>query len=936
MTRKTLDRSALGRRTLARPTLGVAVAVVLASVPLAAVAAPSGADNGRGTTLHVAQDGSAPYSTVQAAVDAVPSGNAKPVTIVIAAGTYVGTVNVPADKPKISFIGATGDPKDVVITENHYAGMLDASGNGYGTEGSATMTLSAVDTTVAGISVANAYDPVLHRNDPGGQAVALRTTGDRIGLYNDRITGRQDTLYLDTASPTTTARVYVRDTYVAGSVDFIFGRATAVFDHDTIDSVDVGYVTAANTELDNPYGFLFTKSTFVGETKDGVIALGRPWHHTGDPAPFASVVVRDSKLGAQIADHPWTGMSGWSWVSARYFEYDNSGPGATSGPDNLYRPQLTDKQAKDYTPQKYLSGSDHWAPWGYEIPRVTTAQKTCLPESYGAAPDGKTDDTAAIQKALDACANGGRVSFAGGSYLSGPVKVADKETVELIRGSVLLGTTDASAYPVSGSHLAPLIDVTDRTNVTLTGGGTIDGQGSPWWDTIKAEKAAGKDLSPRPGLLSLTGSKHVIVDTLTMKDAPNSHVSMHSVSDVAVTGVTISSPSDSPNTDGVDIWSSSNVTVSRSSISDGDDDIALDSSDSPTTGITVTENRIGAGHGLSIGSYTGGGINDVRFADNSLVGTSTGVRIKTARDRGGEISGITYDHLAMTNVSTAIGITAYYPKVPSDGDPTQPVTATTPNIHDIVVSNVSAIGSDVAGQLVGVPEQPLTAISLQGVTIAATTGLTIRNATVSADAATSITVTSGAPVILQSGASYNRETPAPPAQLENLAAAFNDIGTGTAGAPGDLDGAGRYLTRDSLATSGLTPGATVKHGAFAFTWPSAAAGTADNVATAGQTVLLSGSGTQLGFLGLATNGNQSGTVTVHYTDGTTSTATVSFSDWWHTTPSAGDEAVASTKSSDGHTVGIFAFAVTLTVGKAVSAVDLPSNAKLHVFDLVVA
>lgn len=922
-------------RTLVRQALGAAAALALASAPFTAIALPVAGHGNSGKTLYVAQDGSAPYATVQAAVDAVASGNSTPVTIAIAAGTYVGTVDVPADKPKISFVGATGDPSDVVITENHYAGMLDPSGKGYGTEGSATMTVEADDTTLTGITVANAYDPVLHRDDPGGQAVALRTTGDRIALYNDRVTGRQDTLYLDTKSPTTTARVYVRDTYVSGTVDFIFGRATGVFDHDTIDSVDGGYVTAASTELDNPYGFLFTNSSFVGESDKGSVALGRPWHHTGDPAPFASVVVRDSTLGAQIADHPWTGMSGWSWVSARYYEYDNSGPGATSGPDNLYRPQLTDKQAQDYTPRLYLAGSDHWAPWGYDAASVTTEQKICTPEQYGGTPNGPTDDTAAIQKALDACAGGGRVSLAGGKYLSGPVKVADKETVEIVKGSTLLASQDVGAYPPSGSHLTPLIDVSNAGNVTLTGGGTIDGQGLPWWNTIKAEKKAGETLSPRPGLLSITDANHVIVDTLTLTDAPNSHVSMHGVTDAAVTGVTISSPSDSPNTDGIDIWSSTNVTVSRSSISDGDDNIALDSSDSLTSHIAVVENRIGAGHGLSIGSYTGGGISDVRFAENSLVGTTTGMRIKTARDRGGEISGVTYDHLAMTNVPTAIAITAYYPKVPADGDPAQPVTATTPNIHDVVISNVSAVGSDVAGQLVGVPERPLTAISLHNVNIAATTGLTIRNATVTADDATKITVQSGQPVILESNASYNGQASVPPKTLPSLAAAFNNIGTGTAASPGNLDGSGRYLTRDSLAAAGLTPGATVKHGAFTFTWPKADVGSNDNVATAGETVLLTGTGTQLGFLGLAAHGNQTGTVTITYTDGTSSSGTIGFSDWWHTTPSAGDEAVASATSSDGHTVGIFSASVPLTAGKTVASVELPTNANIHVFGMAI-
>ncbi|GAA5195752.1 pectinesterase family protein [Microbacterium jejuense] len=915
---------------LALPALGIASAAVLASLAPAAHAAPATPPQ----TLYVAQDGSAAYRTVQAAVDAVPRGNTGAVTIVIAAGTYVGTVVIPADKPRISLIGATGDPTDVVITENHYAGMLDPSGKGFGTEGSATMTIAADDTTLNNLSVVNGYDPVLHRDDPGGQAVAMRTTGDRIALYNDRLIGRQDTLYVDTPTPTDVSRVYVRDSYIAGTVDFIFGRATAVFDHDTIDSVAGGYVTAANTDLGNPHGFLFTGSTFTGETDAGAVALGRPWHHTGDPAPFAAVVVRDSTLGAHISDRPWVDMSGWSWVSARYFEYRNTGDGATSGPDNLYRPQLTDQQAKQHTPQKYLAGDDHWAPWGYTVPAVSTAQQVCVPEQFGAVADGTTDVTASIQQALDACAGGGRVSLAGGRYVSGPVRVADHETVEVVRGSTWLATTDVGAYPASGSHLTSLIDVDGVSGVTLTGGGTIDGQGAPWWATITAQKAAGQPLSPRPGLLSISDADGITLDTLTLKDAPNSHVSLHGVLDSQVTGVTISAPADSPNTDGIDIWSSSGITVSRSSISDGDDNIALDSAPGePTTGITVVDNRIGAGHGLSIGSYTGGGISDVRFGNNSLIGTTTGVRIKTARDRGGEITGITYDHLAMTDVDTAIGITSYYPKVPADGDPAQPVTATTPNIHDVIISAVSAIGSDAAGQIVGLPEQPLSAISLQSVVIAAKTGLSLRNAAVAGDAATAITVTSGQPFVFESNATYNGEGAPAPTGLAALSEAFDNVGTGTTAAPGDLDGGGRYVTRESAAAAGLAPDATVTQGAYTFTWPAAEAGRPDNATAGGETILLPGSGSTIGFLGLATSGNQTGAVTVRYTDGTTSSATLSFSDWWRPAPAAGDTAVATVVSNEGRKVGVFCATVPVDAGRTVAAVTLPDNAKIHIFDL---
>jgi len=287
------------------------------------------------------------------------------VTILVDKGVYREVVSIPADKPDIRLRGATGNPADVVISYENAAGTpMPGGGGGYGTAGSATMTVNANDFTAENLSVVNAFDAAAN---PGvaAQAVAVRTVGDRIAFYHTRILGHQDTLYLDEPSTTVTSRVYLRDSYVAGTVDFIFGGAVTVFEHCTIDALDRGstttngYITAASTQLRQRYGFLFTHSTFTSTATARTYYLGRPWHHSGDPLAIAQVVIRDSTLGAHVKDQPWTDMSGWSWVAARFDEYHNAGPGAGTG---LFRPQLTDEQAPRYTPASYLGGDDHWSP----------------------------------------------------------------------------------------------------------------------------------------------------------------------------------------------------------------------------------------------------------------------------------------------------------------------------------------------------------------------------------------------------------------------------------------------------------------------------------------------------------------------------------------------------------------------------------------------
>ncbi|MCK2220064.1 pectinesterase family protein [Actinomadura sp. ATCC 31491] len=315
------------------------------------------------TVIVVAADGSGDHPTVQAAVDAVPAGNTRPVTILVRKGTYRQQVVIPADKAYISLVGDTRDPREVVLTSGLSAATPKPDGSGtYGTSGSASYVISAPDFTARNLTFENSYDEAA--NGPS-QAVAVRTTGDRQVYENVRFLGNQDTLYANTASAATTARQYFRDCYVEGDVDVIFGRATAVFDNCVIKSLNRGsadnngYVTAASTEITNPYGFLIYRSHLVSDAPARSVHLGRPWPAGGSATARGQVLVRESWLGQHVKDAPWTDMSGLSWRDARLSEYRDEGPGAAVNAD---RPQLTPEQAAGLTPQRYLAGSDGWNP----------------------------------------------------------------------------------------------------------------------------------------------------------------------------------------------------------------------------------------------------------------------------------------------------------------------------------------------------------------------------------------------------------------------------------------------------------------------------------------------------------------------------------------------------------------------------------------------
>ena len=339
------------RRTLLTAALGA----VAGSATAGLAASPAGAWPGPHVT--VAADGSGDFTGIQAAVDAVPSGNSGPFTIKVRPGVYRGQVIVPADKPGIVLRGQGADPTQVVIVDDRANGTARPDGGTWGTSGSASVTISGAGFSARNLTFANDFDEAAHPEITSKQAVAVLTRADRVAFDNVRFLGNQDTLYVNTPDAATFSRVYLRKCYVEGDVDFIFGRATAVFDRCEIRSLNRGsttnngYVTAASTSIANPHGFLSVKSKLTSDAPAGTVFLGRPWHPSNDPDAIAQTVIRDSTLGAHIAAAPWTDFGTWSWRDARYAEFHNRGPGAAVTAD---RPQWTPDPAAGATVDAYL------------------------------------------------------------------------------------------------------------------------------------------------------------------------------------------------------------------------------------------------------------------------------------------------------------------------------------------------------------------------------------------------------------------------------------------------------------------------------------------------------------------------------------------------------------------------------------------------------
>ena len=292
----------------------------------------------------VAQDGSGDFTTVQAAINAVPDyRKAGPTRIYIKKGIYKEKIVIAESKQNVQLIGEDG----AVLTYDDYAQKPNIFGEGKGTSGSGSVYIFGPDFFAENITFENTSGPV-------GQAVACHVAGDRAVFRRCRFLGFQDTLY--TFGENT--REYYEDCYIEGTIDFIFGKATAVFNRCELRSKRTGgFLTAPATPQGSNYGYVFydCKLTADEGVEAGSVWLSRPWR------PYGKTVFIRCEMGQHIRPEGW---NNWGKTdnerTAYYAEYQCYGKGADTSRRVAWSHQLKDANA--YVMTNILKGADGWNP----------------------------------------------------------------------------------------------------------------------------------------------------------------------------------------------------------------------------------------------------------------------------------------------------------------------------------------------------------------------------------------------------------------------------------------------------------------------------------------------------------------------------------------------------------------------------------------------
>lgn len=406
---------------------------------------------------------------------------------------------------------------------------------------------------------------------------------------------------------------------------------------------------------------------------------------------------------------------------------------------------------------------------------VGTAQaKEFQVTDFGAKPDGVSTNTAAIQRAIDAAANagGGTVLFQPGTYMSGAIFVKSNVRLQLDEGVVIKAIQDDALYPERPTRVAGiemiwpvgLVNVYQQTNVTISGKGTIDGNGEYWWHKFWGKDGKSgmlKDYVAR-GLrwavdydckrvraLAVYDSRQVKIENVTVLRSGFWSVAVTYCDDVTIDGVIVKANINGygPSSDGIDVDSSCKVLIQNCDIDCNDDNICLKAGrdwdglrvNRPTENVTIRNCITRSGHGmLTLGSETSGGIRNVDVSGMKALGTSIGIRFKSARVRGGVIENIVLRDIVMEKVENPLHFElnwypAYsYPTIPEGIDTSnipshwtvltkrvEPAERGIPEFRNITISNLTATGAKQAIHSKAYPEKPLRKLHLENVTIEA-------------------------------------------------------------------------------------------------------------------------------------------------------------------------------------------------------------------------
>lgn len=371
---------------------------------------------------------------------------------------------------------------------------------------------------------------------------------------------------------------------------------------------------------------------------------------------------------------------------------------------------------------------------------------------HGVVPDGVTKNTSALATVIAEikAAGGGTLYFPPGRYLTGSVHLESNLTLHLEAGATLLYSADPADSPLVPSRwegttawtYGPLLYANGKENITITGRGTIDGQGQNWWwrasdqtprrdvaekarpiwkalyDRIQAgdgAKVTREDFVEaanfiRPSLVVPYECKNIVIEGVTITNSPM--WLLHTIYSENITVRGVSFISHGPNGDGYDLDSSRNVRISDCYFDTGDDCIVIKSGKDadgrrvgrPTELVTITNCVMYRGHGaVVIGSETSGGIRDITASNIVCRGTDRGIRLKTQRGRGAIIENVRFDNWVIIDApKEAIHITSNYSRTPDE-----PRSARTPVFRNIAISNVTVVNAAQVVGIAGLPEQAI-------------------------------------------------------------------------------------------------------------------------------------------------------------------------------------------------------------------------------------
>jgi polygalacturonase len=369
-----------------------------------------------------------------------------------------------------------------------------------------------------------------------------------------------------------------------------------------------------------------------------------------------------------------------------------------------------------------------------------SADGSCDVRRYGAKGDGRSLDTAAIQRAVDDCAQhgGGVVLLGQGSFLSGTIVLRDRITLRIAPGATLLASPrigDFTPYPPEdvpkiaidgstqnkGNGPYHLIHAADAADVAIDGGGQIRGNGASYWDTLQDGRLVARRPRPSP-LIETVAVRGLRIENVTIRDAAGWTIHPLETDGVAIRGVRIFNDARGPNTDAIDIDSSRNVTISDVHVESGDDCVVLKTTGRREGPVKPTENVLVSNlvcssddQGFKIGTESRGDFRNITLTGATIYHAPGFYRAPTAAISMSMVDGASFENVVISNVVVRDAQTPLFLRLGNRGR--GQAVPTPGRLKHVVFSNIVATGGELASSITGLPGHPLEDVTLADISI---------------------------------------------------------------------------------------------------------------------------------------------------------------------------------------------------------------------------